>query len=206
MVLTLSGSALAMGPLPARAPVISQRFPKGRPPGYRGDSRCGPASVAMVARGFHRRPNLSDAALIETLDRLDDGLVNHATTPAGILRMTSSLQLRARVHSGFDGVWLRRALRRGELVVALGRPRFLPPSEAHTGGHFVSIVGLTRKGQFIINDPYRRTSRYGTQYRVPEETLASFIRHKPNGQLFAIQPGPHAPTAALKPKPRIRHV
>jgi hypothetical protein len=187
-LLLVSATALAMGPLPARAPLISQRFPKGRAPGYQGDSRCGPASVAMVARGFHRRPNLSDAALIESLDRLDDGLVNHATTPAGILRMAESLRLHARVHPGFDDRWLRTALRRGELVVALGRPRFLPPSEAHTGGHFVSIVGLTPQGRFIVNDPYRQTSRQGGQYRVPAKTLASFIRHKPNGRLFAISP------------------
>src|SRR5947209_529230 len=66
------------------APVISQRVPVGHSPAYRGDSRCGPANMAMIARGFHRRPRLSDAALIETLDRLDDGLENHATTPAGI--------------------------------------------------------------------------------------------------------------------------
>jgi hypothetical protein len=156
--------------------------------------------MAMIARGFHRRPNLSDAELIESLDRLDDGLVNHATAPAGILRMTAALQLRARVHTGFDGDWLRGALRHGELVVALGRPRFLPPSEAHTGGHFVSIVGLTRKGNFIINDPYRRTSKYGRQYRVPEERLASFILHKPNGRMFAISPSPRSASVATKPK------
>ena len=170
--------------------MISQRFPNGRTPGYQGDSRCGPANMAMIARGFHRRPNLSDAALIETLDRLDDGLENHATTPAGIVRMASALRLRARVHSGFDGLWLRRVLRRGGLVVALGRPRFLPPSEAHTGGHFVSVVGISKNGNFIINDPYRRRSRRGQRYRVPELTLASFVRHKPNGTLFAIDRRP----------------
>lgn len=171
-----------------RTPVISQRFPAGRAPGYRGDSRCGPANMAMVARRFHRRPRLSDAALIETLDRLDDGMVNRATTPDGILRMAAALKLRARVHSGFDGAWLRKVLRRGGLVVALGRPRFLPPSEAHTAGHFVSVVGVTQRGQFIINDPYRRTSKHGQRYRVPERMLASFVRHKPNGTLFAISP------------------
>src|SRR2546423_1760873 len=121
----VSAQALASGnsaALPARAPVISQRFPNGRTADYRGDSRVAPASMAMISRGFHRRPNLSDAALIETLDRLDDGVVNHATTPAGILRMAAALRLRARVHSGFDGEWLRNVLRRGGLAVALGRP------------------------------------------------------------------------------------
>ncbi len=170
----------------AATPVISQRFPKGRPPGYRGESRCGPANMAMIARGFHRKPKWSDAALIETLDRLDDGMVNHATTPAGIVRMATALRLRARVHEGFDGAWLRRVLRRGGLVIALGRPRYLPPTEAHTAGHFVSIVGVTKSGQFIVNDPYRRTAKSGRRYRVPEEMLASFVRHKPNGKLFAI--------------------
>lgn len=156
--------------------------------------------MAMVARGFHRRPQLSDAALIETLDRLDDGRVNQATTPAGILRMAAALQLRARVHSGFDGEWLRRVLRRGGLVVALGRPRYLPPSEAHTGGHFVSVVGITNKGEFIVHDPYRRSSKYGRRYRVPERMLASFVRHKPNGRLFAIDPTPKRAAARVKSK------
>jgi len=172
-----------------RVPLISQRLPAGRKPGYRGDNRCGPASVAMVARAFHRRPKLSDAALIETLDRLDDGRVNQATSPEGILRMSSALHLRARVHRGFDGDWLTRVLRRGGLVVALGRPRFLPPTEAHTGGHFVSVVGITRHGRFIVNDPYRRKARGGRRYRVSEETLAAFVRHKPNGRLFALYRG-----------------
>jgi Peptidase_C39 like family len=171
----------------ARAPLISQRFPDGRARSYRGESRCGPASVAMVARGFHRRSDLSDAALIEKLDHLDDGMVNHATAPEGILRMGAALRLHARVLLGFDGAWLRAALRRGALVVALGRPRFLPPTEAHTGGHYVSIVGMG-SGAFIVNDSYRKHSAGGTQYRVTEQTLASFVRHKPNGRLIALSP------------------
>jgi len=171
----------------ALAPVISQRFPAGREPGYRGDSRCGPASMAMVARGFHLRPRWSDARLIESLDRVDDGQVNRATAPAGIVRMAEALELRATVHRGFDGAWVRRVLHRGGLVVALGRPRYLPPTEAHTGGHYVAIVGVAHDGEFIVNDPYRATSRRGRRYRVGERTMAAFIRHKPNGRLIAIQ-------------------
>jgi hypothetical protein len=140
----------------------------------------------MVARAFHRRPRLSDAALIETLDRLDDGQENQATSPAGILRMSDALRLRAKVRRGFDAGWLAAVLRRGGLVVALGRPRFLPPSEAHTGGHFVSIVGVTRRGRFIVNDPYRRAARGGRRYRVSAQTLGEFVRKKPNGRLFAL--------------------
>ena len=171
----------------AVVPVISQRFPAGHAPGYQGDSRCGPASMAMVARGFHLRPRLSDAALIDSLDRLDDGQVNHATTPAGIVRMAEALRLRAVVHPGFDAAWVRRVLARGGLVVALGRPRYLPPTEAHTGGHYVAIVGVARDGELIVNDPYRARSRRGRRYRVADRTMASFIRHKPNGRLIAIQ-------------------
>lgn len=171
----------------ALAPVISQRYPHGRPPGYHGESRCGPASMAMVARGFHLGARWSDAALIDSLDRLDDGQVNRATPPAGIVRMAEALRLRAVVHPGFDGAWVRRVLGRGGLVVALGRPRYLSPSEAHTGGHYVAIVGVSPNGDFIVNDPYRTTSRSGRRYRVADRTLASFIRHKPNGRLFAIQ-------------------
>jgi peptidase C39-like protein len=170
----------------ALAPVISQRFPAGRAPGYHGESRCGPASMAMVARGFHLRPKLTDAALIDTLDRVDDGQVNRATAPAGIVRMAEALHLHAVMHPGFDGAWVRRVLRRGGLVVALGRPRFLPPTEAHTGGHYVAIVGVARDGEFIVNDPYRATSRRGRRYRVADTTLASFVEHKPNGRLIAI--------------------
>ncbi len=171
----------------ALAPVISQRYPHGRAPDYHGESRCGPASMAMVARGFHLRAQLSDAALIDSLDRLDDGQVNRATAPAGIVRMAAALHLHAVVHPGFDGGWLRRVLAHGALVVALGRPRYLPPTEAHTGGHYVAIVGVSPRGDFIVNDPYRKTSRRGRRYRVPDATLASFIRHKPNGRLFALE-------------------
>lgn len=171
----------------ALAPVISQRFPAGRTPSYHGESRCGPATMAMVARGFHLRSRWSDARLIDSLDRLDDGLVNRATAPAGIVRMAEALELRAVVHPGFDGAWVRRVLRSGGLVVALGRPRFLPPTEAHTGGHYVAIVGVARDGEFIVNDPYRATSRRGRRYRVGDRALAAFVRHKPNGRLIAIQ-------------------
>src|SRR5437870_2415764 len=79
-------------------PIISQRFPKGRAVGYRGEKRCGPASVAMIARGFHRKPRLTDAALIDFLDRLDDGVANRATAPGGILQMAAALNLKADVH------------------------------------------------------------------------------------------------------------
>jgi len=191
----------------ALAPVISQRFPEGRVAGYHGESRCGPASMAMVARGFHLRARLSDAALIDSLDRIDDGQVNRATAPAGIVRMAESLHLRASVHPGFDGAWVRRVLRRGGLVVALGRPRFLPPTEAHTGGHYVTIVGVARDGGFIVNDPYRATSRRGRRYRVADTTLASFVDHKPNGRLFAISRSPRPVSAraaartATRPRP-----
>jgi hypothetical protein len=171
----------------ALAPVISQRFPEGRTPAYHGESRCGPASMAMVARGFHLRSRWSDAALIDSLDRADDGLVNRATPQLGIVKMAEALRLRAVVHPGFDGAWVRRVLQRGGLVVALGRPRYLPQTEAHTGGHYVAIVGVARDGEFIVNDPYRASSRRGRRYRVTDQTLGSFVRHKPNGRLFAIR-------------------
>ena len=187
MVLAPILSSLLLSQTLALVPVISQRFPDGRTPSYQGDSRCGPASMAMVARGFHLRAGVSDARLIESLDRVDDGRVNRATSSAGIVRMAEALRLRAIVHPGFDGAWVRRVLRQGGLVVALGRPRYLPPSEAHTGGHFVAIVGISRGGQFIVNDPYRATARSGRRYRVPDAMLASFVRHKPNGRLFAIE-------------------
>jgi hypothetical protein len=179
--LLLSAQALLL------APVISQRYPDGRSASYHGESRCGPTSMAMVARGFHLGAGKSDAALIESLDRVDDGQVNRATAPAGIVRMAAALRLRATVHRGFDGAWVRRVLRRGSLVIALGRPRFLPQTEAHTGGHYVAIVGVSANGDFIVNDPYRAASRSGRRYRVADGTLASFVRHKPNGRLFAIQ-------------------
>jgi hypothetical protein len=187
-------------------PVISQRYPSGRPAGYRGDSRCGPATMAMIARGFHKKPKLTDAALIDSLDRLDDGIVNHATTPAGIVRMAEALRLKARIHRGWGGTWVRKVLRKGGLVIALGRPRYLPQTEAHTAGHFVSIVAVTKNGTFIVNDAYRRTSKQGRRYRVPETTLASFVRHKPNGQLFAIyrRPSPPQPVLARAARPRHR--
>jgi hypothetical protein len=185
-LVTLVSLWIVSAQIPSLAPVISQRFPEGMTASYRGDSRCGPTTMAMIARGFHRRGDLSDAALIRTLDRLDDGAENRATTPAGIVRMASALRLRASVHPGFDAGWLHRVLHRRGLVVALGRPRFLPPTEAHTGGHFVAIVGESPTGGFIVNDPYRATSRRGRRYRVPVEQLASFVDHKPNGQLFAI--------------------
>jgi hypothetical protein len=158
--------------------------------------------MAMVARAFHRRPDLSDARLIETLDRLDDGVVNHATAPAGIVRMAAALHLRARVHTGFDGAWLERALARGALVVALGVPRYLPPSEAHTGGHFVSIVGRTSRGRYIVNDPYRRIARRGQRYRVDGATLASFVGHKPNGTLFAMEATKPSPSRVAPSRPQ----
>jgi hypothetical protein len=186
-VVSASALSLLLLSLNLLAPVISQRFPDGRPSGYHGESRCGPTTMAMVARGFHLRPRASDAALIESLDRLDDGEVNRATTPAGIVRMAESLRLRAVVHPGFDGAWVRRVLHRGGLIVALGRPRYLPQTEAHTGGHFVAIVGVARDGELVVNDPYRAKARRGRRYRVDDHTMAAFVRHKPNGQLFAIE-------------------
>lgn len=99
--------------------------------------------------------------------------------------MAKALHLHAVLHPGFDRRWVRRVLDTGGLVLALGRPSYLPPTEAHTAGHFVSVVGMS-DGEFVVNDPYRRTTKKAVRYRVTPKTLESFVRHKPNGQLFAI--------------------
>jgi hypothetical protein len=65
-------------------------------------------------------------------------------------------------------------------------------------------VGVRRDGKLLVNDAYARSSTRGRRYSVSERTLASFVRHKPTGSLFAIHaPSPVARATATK-KPRLQ--
>jgi hypothetical protein len=59
----------------------------------------------------------------------------------------------------------------------------------HRRSRLFKASACTAASRFIVNDPCRRRARGGRRYRVSEQTLAAFVRRKPNGRVFAFYRG-----------------
>ncbi len=171
------------GPAPkpghGKTPYINQYSPAGTGQGYtNGSANCGPTSVAMIARAFGYRKDLSDAKLINHL-----GKIGHTTGAGtgvnGISAMGQAMGLRAQVKGpGAHVDWIRSELRAGRMVVANGDYHAMAPhkNNAKTSGHYVLVYGLDDNGRFLVHDPADRRVQ-----SVSATELATFIKSNPNG-------------------------
>lgn len=162
-----------------KVPYINQYHPAGAANGYtNGPSNCGPTSMAMIARAFGYGNGMSDAKLINHLGRIG-GTTSAGSSVNGIAAMAHAMGKNAQIRGpGANVEWIAQQLKAGKYVVANGDYYAMPPhaNGAKTSGHYVTVAGMDKSGNFIVRDP--ADQRVST---ITPQQLASFIRSNPNG-------------------------
>jgi hypothetical protein len=172
-----AGASFALVP---RRPIprINQRHPNGSGPRFRGDSRCGPTAMAMVARAFRYRDDLNDVQLIRHFDRLD-GKMNDATSVAAMVRASNRMGLRHSVEWGFRRDFVDEHLGNDELIVLLGRYRGAPYQ------HYIVVTrALLQEDRFLVKDPWPLPGGANAVRRMTAAGLRAFVR-RGNGAMLA---------------------
>lgn len=153
-------------------PYISQYNP-GSP---NAAANCGPASVAMIARGFGKGAGMDDAALMNHLADVG-GTTKDGSSINGIVAMAQDMGLSAEAHGPHaDLNWIDQQLGAGKKVCANGDYYAEP---GHNGGgrqsgHYLDVVGKDANGNYQIQDPADGSLRTMT----PEQ-LTRFINANP---------------------------
>jgi hypothetical protein len=136
-------------------PHINQLQPRGRSEaGYTdGHLKCGPAAVAMLARGLGRMDHLSDAQLI---DKLGEGVLTpNGTSLQGVGTMLERVGARIagnEVLAGrFDSDFIDKHLGQGHKLIA--QVGHYEPKTDITNAHYVVVTGRAKNGDYIIKDP-----------------------------------------------------
>jgi hypothetical protein len=168
LLASISAPALAIAPK-RPIPRINQRHPWGSGPRFRGDSRCGPTTMAMVARAFNYRNHLSNAELVIHLDRLD-GKINDGTTLRGMIAAARRMGLSHRFRRGFADDFLRSELSDERLVVLLGR------YQGARYQHYILVSkSIAADGTFIVKDPWPKRGSPLGQRRMTADQLRGFV-------------------------------
>jgi hypothetical protein len=110
--------------------------------------------MAMVARLIGYRRHATEYQLIARFNEIGRTTMESGTEPGGIVAIARELERRAIIHAGDDLEVMRRALRRGSVVVANGEYYAMPPHEdpSQREGHWILVYGLAPSGDFLVHD------------------------------------------------------
>ncbi|WP_163994840.1 papain-like cysteine protease family protein [Pyxidicoccus caerfyrddinensis] len=181
-------------------PHINQLRPDGANEGYvNGASFCGPAVVAMLARGANRYPGLSDARLIQ---ELSEGLVSrNGTSPQDLTKMLErvNLPLGGPALSGsYSDTQLQQHLRQGHKLIA--QVESVNAKTGERSAHYIVVRGMTPDGKYRISNPMAN----GPQVLSPNRLRGLVNRAPPDGgMLIPVAQPRNIPkgTGAVTPKP-----
>jgi hypothetical protein len=196
----------AQAPGPGWKPIghINQLRPKGAAEcGYvNGAYNCAPATVAMVARGWGRMSNLTDAQLVSGLAR--DIVTREGTTPDGVAKMLArvNVPIAGKSLAGrFDDAGVKQRLRQGNMLIA--QVGLVDAKTKQVSPHYVLVRKLTPEGNYLVSDPMSRKP-----YEVTPELLRKAVHRAPpdGGVLIPIgRPGGDLkPPASAAPPPAER--
>ena len=153
-------------------PRYSQMVHAGQYPRYGGggEAWCSPTSVTMVLAYYHRLPSASEYAWVRRsyVDRVVDGtarmVFDHGYDGTGNWPFNTAYAAKRTGHAfvtrfrSLRGV--ERFIRAGIPVVTsitFGRGELSGAPISATNGHLVVVVGFTRAGNVVVNDPAART-------------------------------------------------
>lgn len=161
-------------------PHIQQLRPEGANEGYvNGASFCGPAVVAMLARGANRAGGLSDARLIQ---ELAEGLVSrNGASPQDLVKMLERVNLPLggpALASSYKDSELQQHLRQGHKLMA--QVESVDPKTGERSAHYILVRGMTPEGNYRISDPLA-----GGQQEVSPQRLRRLVgRAPPDGGML----------------------
>jgi len=162
-------------------PHINQLRPNGAGKDYvNGAYNCGPAVVAMLARGAGRMDGVSDAKLIQQLGK---GIVTPDGVDAdGLTRMLKRADVPPAgeaLGADYDDDELNDHLKEGHKVIAQVRA-----SDAHgvdpDNAHYVLITGKTKDGNYTVADPLAKKPYVVT----PEQLREAVLKAPPDGGML----------------------
>lgn len=159
---------------------INQLRPDGADKNYaNGPFNCGPAVVAMAARGLGRMGHLNDAQLVQQLGK---GLVTReGTSPEGIARMMERADVPLAgeaLGAGYTDAQLKDHLLQGNKLIA--QVRSSNPQSQKDSAHYVLIEGMTRSGNYVVSDPLAR----GPYVVTPQQLKEAVLKAPPDGGLL----------------------
>lgn len=178
---------------------INQLRPEGADKNYvNGAFNCGPAVVAMMARGHGRMDDLNDAQLVQ---QLGQGIVSReGTTPEGIAQMMARADVPLAgdaLGAGYAEKDVQDHLRQGHKLIA--QVRSSNPRSQEDSSHYVVVEGMTRDGNYVISDPLAKRP-----YVVKPEVLKeAVLKAPPDGGMLIpvaspgeVQPATSAPATS----------
>jgi hypothetical protein len=162
-------------------PTINQLRPNGAGKDYvNGAYNCGPAVVAMLARGHGNLSGLSDAKLIQQLGK---GIVTKDGVDAdGIAKMLKRADVPPAgeaLGADYDDSELNAHLAQGHKVIAQVRAtdaKGVDPDNAH----YVLIQGKTKDGNYTVSDPLAKKSYVVT----PDQLRDAVLKAPPDGGML----------------------
>jgi peptidoglycan hydrolase-like protein with peptidoglycan-binding domain len=167
----------------------------GAPYGY---NDCGPTSTVMALSsiGLMERPSPENAST--TIDAVRDAAIGRDTTQSqrmgfgSLQRAVQQYGGQTQMLSGIDGI--DQAMERGNPVVIGGNPwqawgageraqgNYL--NSRDPGGHFVTVLGKTQDGKYIVGDPLVKNGTIA----VSREQLETFFRNGGFGAMEVYRP------------------
>lgn len=177
-----SSCSVSVTPLYCKVPYINQISSSGTADDWNKYSNCGPTSMAMIARAFGYRPELSDGSLVNLLGSFA-GIGAAGAGADQIATIGRRMGKTATVKWGADAVWIKSQLSAGRLVAINGNRTVTlkydnNASTSGTGiqGHWIVGAGITSAGNVLVKDP----SVPGVSQLTPAQ-LNEFIRMNYNG-------------------------
>jgi len=188
-------------------PHINQLRPNGAGKDYvNGAYNCGPAVVAMLARGHGKMDGISDAKLIQQLGK--DIVTQDGADAEGLTRMLKRADVPPAgeaLGADYDDSELNDHLSQGHKVIAQVRAsdaNGVDPDNAH----YVLIQGRTKDGNYTVSDPLSKKPYVVT----PEQLRDAVLKAPPDGGMLipvsspaeGQRPAPVAATATRAEAPR----
>lgn len=178
-----SGScAVSTTALYCKVPYISQMSSNGTADDWNRLSNCGPATMAMIARAFGFRSDLSDGSLVNLLGN-SAGVGAAGAGYDKLATMARTMGKQPTVKTGADAAWVKSQLAAGRLVaingnrvVTLKYDGDSTTSGSATQGHWIVGAGITSAGDILVKDP----SVPGVRSLTPAQ-LNEFITTNYNG-------------------------